>query len=368
VSAGCLAAARRRPWLLVGWLWYLGMLLPVLGLVQVGLQARADRYTYLPQIGLALALAWGACDLAGPRPGARRALAGLALVSLAALATASRAQLAHWRDTRRLFERALAVTEGNYYAHNALGGVEVEAGRLAAAEEHYREAIRLAPGWAPPRLGLAYARLRRGDRVGALRLYREGLALDPAHAGGRAQLAALLLAEGLPEQALPEFERALAEGADPARAEAGIGAALARLGRVGEALPHLRAALERDPGLRDASLELAWLLATCEDAALRDPEEALALAEAELERAGGVGGARLYDVVAASYAAAGRFQEARAAAARAEAAAVAAGSPDLAGAIRARSALYAADRPYRERVEPGGAAEGAQGGGAGSPR
>ncbi len=362
LTAGCLRAARARPYLLVGWLWYLGMLVPVLGFIQVGLQARADRYTYLPQIGLALALSFGAFDLFGRSPRARRALAGLALAGLAALAGASRAQLGHWRDTRSLFERALAVTEGNYYAHNALGGVELEAGRPAAAEAHYREAIRLAPGWAPPRLGLAYLRMRSGDRAGALDLYRTGLALDPAHAGGRAQLAALLLALGRPAEALAEFERALAQGAGAAPVQAGMGAALARLGRPREAQAHLREALARDPGLGDAALELAWLLATCEEAALRDPEQAVRLAEAELRRAGGAG-ARREDVLAASYAAAGRFEEARAAAARAEAAARAAGSGAL-EAIRARRALYAAGLPYVEGAEPRAAGAGA----AGSPR
>jgi tetratricopeptide (TPR) repeat protein len=316
ITLACWRAARRQPWWLVGWLWYLGMLLPVLGLVQVGLQARADRYTYLPQIGLALALAWGACQLVGPSLRAQRALAGLALACLFALALASRAQLATWRDTRSLFEHALEVTQGNYYAHSALGAVELEAGRLAAAEAHYREAIRLAPGWAPPRLGLAYARVRRGDRAGALRLYREGLALDPAHAGGHAQLAALLLAEGQPEPARAEFERALALGADSADVRGGLGTALARLGRAEEALAQLREAQRRDPELRAAALELAWLLATCEDERLRDPAQAVAISEAQLRR--GQGGARLYQVLAASYAAAGRVEEARAASARAE--------------------------------------------------
>jgi hypothetical protein len=143
LTIGALAVARRRPWFPVGWLWYLGTLVPVLGLVQVGAQAMADRYTYLPLIGLAVALAWGVPELAGPR--LRRAVGFAAAAWLAGLAAQSAVQLGHWRDSESLFRHALAVTERNHVAHAHLGAALLERGDAAGAVEQWSEALRIRP-------------------------------------------------------------------------------------------------------------------------------------------------------------------------------------------------------------------------------
>jgi hypothetical protein len=126
-------AASRRPYLTVGWLWYLGMLVPVVGFVHVGLQARADRYMYLPQVGLTIALAWGAVDFAVARGVARQWLAGVAVAVLFALALCSWRQVAVWRDSITLFQHAVSVTRDNYLAHYNLAAALGQAGQIDEA-------------------------------------------------------------------------------------------------------------------------------------------------------------------------------------------------------------------------------------------
>jgi hypothetical protein len=144
-SAGALAAVRRAPAVAVGWCWFLGWLLPVIGLVQIGGAWRADRYTYFAFVGLFVAAAWGAAALIARRPGARAIAALLAVVVLGSWSLASQRQLAHWRDTRALFEHALAVDPTNAMAHASLGTLDEREGRYAEALAHYEAANRLAP-------------------------------------------------------------------------------------------------------------------------------------------------------------------------------------------------------------------------------
>src|SRR5262252_3957559 len=138
---------RTQPYGLVGWLWYLVMLIPVLGLVQVGQQAYADRYTYLPTIGILVIVVWAIADLVRTRPTARRVALTLALVALAALGLATARQVSYWRDTRRLYEHALAVTPSNAMAECTLGAALLDGGDVAGAIPHLETAVRLAPGF-----------------------------------------------------------------------------------------------------------------------------------------------------------------------------------------------------------------------------
>lgn len=249
----------------MGWLWYLGTLVPVIGLVQVGLQAHADRYTYVPQIGLALMIAWGAADLAGSTRRGRGTLAAMGSCALAALAFAASLQVAHWRNSVTLFERALAVTETNFYIQHMYGRYLFEIPvRLDEAKPHFLASIRARPSWPHPRLALADLHVRRGEFAAAIERYEEALRLAPQYADAEARLAFLLIERGRPAEALLYFAslRRLPPGALAARFELWLG--------------WLR------PGADAADLRrrVAWLLATAEDADVRNPAEALRMAEA----------------------------------------------------------------------------------------
>jgi tetratricopeptide (TPR) repeat protein len=154
LTVAALRAWPRRGHLLVGWLWFLGVLVPTIGLLQVGSQALADRYLYLPTAGIAIALVWSAAGLAGAR--GRRAAAVAAFAAVAALAVVTRAQLRHWHDSVALFEHALAVTDDNFVAHAQLGAAFEEQGRLADTIRHYREAVRIRPGYRTAANNLAW--------------------------------------------------------------------------------------------------------------------------------------------------------------------------------------------------------------------
>ncbi len=352
-TALALRERRRRPWLLVGWLWYLGMLVPVIGLVQVGLQARADRYTYLPQVGLALAVAWGAFDLLGGSARGRRALAAAGAAAILALAVAAERQVRHWRDTESLFERAIAVTRDNHLAHNWLADWLLLEGRPEEAARHYALALRAKPGWMDPALGLGDVERERGRPDRALAHYEPWLAIAPANARLRAALGYALLETGDPERAEAHLRAALVERPGDADLHAALALAAERSGRPALAVEHAREALRLAPDLLPVANNLAWLLATTPRAELRDPEEALRLASAASSGAGGAEPAYL-DTLAASHAALGRFAEAVAAAERGLALAEGRGDAALAGALREHLALYRAGRALGAAEPPAG--------------
>jgi tetratricopeptide (TPR) repeat protein len=431
LSALALGAWPRRPWLAVGWLWYLVLLAPVVGIVQVGGQAMADRYTYLPLVGIAIAVAFSGTELPRClprfrrrfdesqilrkatrqlRPRLRRALPLAAALALAALGFATFRQVAVWRDTETLFAHALRVTERNAVAHVNLGLALLRAGRLGEAEEHARAALAIAPRMAHAHALRAELRVKQGRVSEALLGYETALRLLPGEARWHAEAGRALVELGRVEEGLARLERAI--GLDPTRATAlGILArALERAGRAEEALvryrealrlrpdlaelhgylggalqargdleaarPELERAAELQPevaawrerlgalhaergarldaagraaeaaaayrdalrlGVREAGLlnNLAWILATSSDLALRDPAAAVALAE-EAAAASADPAAGILDTLSVAYAAADRPADARAAALRALAAAERAGDLALAAELRAR--------------------------------
>ena len=247
LTVAAVLAARRAPYLAVGWLWYLGTLAPVIGVVQVGMQGMADRYTYLPSIGLYLAAVWRGADLLRRRRPAARwlapaAAAGLAL-ALGLLAAATRVQAATWRDPVTLFRHALAV-EDSYLAHTNL------------AEE-----------------------LRgRGDRQGALAHYRAALALEPRNPQAHAALGSALRSWGQPAAALPQLAAALALAPDDERARITLAMAWDDLGRPDRAIAELRQVIAVHPASARAHYGLAALLRRHGDLAEARRQYALGLA------------------------------------------------------------------------------------------
>ena len=179
VTGAVVRAARRHPYLAVGWFWYLGTLVPVIGLVQVGSQAMADRYTYFPMIGLLMLVAWGVKDAASPWRHCRTALGLAGAVAVTACAGLTWAQLRYWQDGVTLFKHTVEVTSRNPVAQMELGSALVMSGEISEGMPHLREALRLEPGFAEAhgKMGLALA--RQGKMAEALDHYRQALRYEP---------------------------------------------------------------------------------------------------------------------------------------------------------------------------------------------
>lgn len=260
-------ARRTHPYVLVGWGWWLLALLPVIGVVQAGAQSMADRFTYLPAMGLTLALVWGAADLLAQRSTGAGAGAAVtaALVAVAVLLT--RRQLATWRSSETLFQHALAVTERNHVAHNNLGLVIAEHGDPSGAAAHYAEAVRINPSYSPAQLNLGNALLRDGRLDEAEAHLRAAIARDPALPAAHNSLGVLLAQRGRFDEATGEFERVLSIEPGYAEAEGNLADALRRLGRLDAAAEHLRRAAALRPDWVDVRIALGETLLGLGDAA-----------------------------------------------------------------------------------------------------
>ncbi len=271
---------RHSPWLAVGWLWFLVALAPTLGLVQVGVQARADRYTYLPLVGLALAVAWEAVHtfdrLRSPaarcalRLLGRRALAAVATLLLAAQGAVAWVQVGHWRDAVALHAHAVAVTPANFMEHHRLAHALLERGRLVEAEYHFRRSAEIEPRRADPSVGLGDALFRQGHVDDAILAYRTALEREPGHARAQANLGLALVRVGRHREALAPLSAAVAEAPKDASLHAGLARAHEALGHSRAAARFYRDALRLRPGWTALEEDLARLRAQASD--LRKPE------------------------------------------------------------------------------------------------
>ncbi len=270
VTAAVLWRIRAQPYLAVGWFWYLGALVPVIGLVQVGAQARADRYTYVPMTGLLIMIAWGAADVVARWPRAEQAARVLAYAACLILGVLCAAQIQTWKNSETLFRHAIEVTEGNYLAHHNLGVALAESpARLPEAISEYREALRIKPDSARARTDLASALAQSaGGLPEAITQYQEALRVLPDSPVIKGNLAlaqynlGLNLAQsGRMSDAIPHFEAALAAKPDFAEAHNDLGVALAALGKRTDAILHFEAALRIKPDFADAHTNLGVALA-----------------------------------------------------------------------------------------------------------
>ncbi len=260
VSILVVRAARRYPYFLVGWFWYLGTLVPVIGLVQVGGQALADRYTYVPLIGLFVMIAWGVPEwLARFRHA--RILLPLSMVGvLLSLMITSWLQLAHWRNSVALYEHALMVTENNYLAHNNLGTVLEEDGNLKEAILHYSKAVRIKPNYGDAHHNLGIALTRQGKFTEALNHYWQALRLDPDNAEIHLSLANALAERGKLQDAANHYSMALRLNPDHAIAHNNLGLIYTEQGKLKEAIFHFSQALRIKPSHADAHYNMAIAL------------------------------------------------------------------------------------------------------------
>jgi Flp pilus assembly protein TadD len=348
LSGTALLLARRFGFVFVGWFWFVGMLVPMIGLVQVGLQGRADRYTYLPQIGLALAIAWGAQELAQRWPRLRAALIALACFALAALAVVAERQVGVWRDTLTLFTHAAQVTEGNYLAWKVIGDERAKLGQTKEAEAAYQRSIELKADYAESHYEYAMLLLGRGNQDESLRHLVWIAHSNPKHERVYAALGALLLERGDFEQAIEPLTRALSQkrGREPAQRAwllELLGTAEAARGNRAEAAARYRESLAALPEHTPSALNLALLIAG--DPALGELAHAHELIERSLAREAGGDTRQIRYAQAVVVWAEGERDRAREIARAVQSDSEAIGDADL--AARARSLIAAFGRESR---------------------
>jgi len=313
ITTAAFVMRKHAPYLITGWLWYLGMLVPVIGLVQVGWQGHADRYTYLPQIGLYIAATWAVADLTASWLHQRIILGPAALLIIGALSWSAWVQTSHWRDSETLFTHALAVTGKNDVAENNLGIVFLQKGELDEAISKLQAAIDLRPENGPAHNNLAKALLQKGRLAEAMVHYHKFLEIEPQNVKARNIL----------------------------------GTALIQRGHVREAVEQWQDALAIEPEDGNAASNLAWVFATCPEDSIRNGDRAVELAERALRISGGKI-PMIFRILGAAYAENGRFSQAIEAAQRGAELASRQGNPALAAELQSNIAVYQSGRPLRD--------------------
>jgi protein O-mannosyl-transferase len=256
ITASAAVNWRRQPWLLFGWLWYLGMLVPVIGILQVGLQAHADRYTYLPQIGLYVALTWLVAERCAGWRYHRRVLGGCSAVILAALIFFARTQTSYWRDSESLWTHALACTSDNAVARINLGNAFLSKGRVNEAITQLQKALQIKPGDADAEVSLGYALIQEGNVDEAIILFQRALQSKPNYAQARNDLGDILAQKGRADEAISQFQQALQINPDYAAAHYNLANALVQKGNLAEAIVQYQWALQIRPDYVEAGYNL----------------------------------------------------------------------------------------------------------------
>ena len=356
--------AKERRYLVVGWLWYLGTLVPVIGLIQVGAQAMADRYTYITLTGLFIIIAWGLPDLLAKWQYKKIALILSALLVILALSICTHFQLCHWQNSITLFQHDLDVTKDNYAAHFGIAGPLRKQGKLNETIYHCLEAIRIKPKYSKALdcLGIALCEAGRIDE--AIPYYKKALEIDPHFADARANLALAFAAKGgsaanhintghalalqgnLDEAAVHLTE---ALWLDPNSVEAHyyLGLVLVQKGKINEAIMHFEKALRLKPDWVEPINDLAWLLATSKETTIHNPDKAVGLAQRACELTN-YQKPDLLDTLAVAYAAAGDFHKAIGTAEKALELCQSSDQKTLKKEIGNRLVLYKAGKPYIE--------------------
>jgi tetratricopeptide (TPR) repeat protein len=238
---------RRHPFLLMGWLWYGGTLLPVIGLVQVGDQSMADRYTYIPSLGVLILAAWGTYELVRSWRYQAIALPAAGAMALVLCAGLTRQQTGYWKDSETLFRHTVELAEDNFVAHNDLGVALDDQGRIDEAIRQFQTAVRLAPDYPDAHANLGSALFKNGQIDEAIRQYQEALGLKADNARTFYNLGTALYAKGRIDESIREFQEALRFKPDYAEAHSNLGSALYRSGQINEAIQQFQEALRLKP-------------------------------------------------------------------------------------------------------------------------
>jgi|WetSurMetagenome_2_1015567.scaffolds.fasta_scaffold99501_1 protein O-mannosyl-transferase len=247
VSGAIFAFREKHPYLVVGWLWYLGMMVPVIGIVQISYYAHADRYTYLPQIGVYLLLTWIVADFCAGWRHRRIVLGGLSAIILSALVYSAHTQVAYWRNSESLWTHTLACTERNCVAHYNLGVDRANRKQIDAAIAQYRKALGIKPGYVQALNNLGIVLNESGQVDEAITHFQKALEILPDNAKAHYNLAITMANRGQIDAAIAHYRKALKTKPDYAEAHSNLGVALARIGQINEAIAHFRKALEIKP-------------------------------------------------------------------------------------------------------------------------
>jgi tetratricopeptide (TPR) repeat protein len=382
VSVVIFRMVRTKPYFAVGWLWYIGTLVPVIGLVQAGSQGMADRYTYVPLIGIFVIIAWGVPDFMPKWRYGRIGFTVTIAAIIAIIMITTRLQIRYWSNSVTLFEHALEVTVDNGTVHAKLGEALAEQGKIDAAVRHYHEALLIKPDFVVPLLNLGVALKekgelneaincfskvlrtksnhadahyelgdtlkRKGDFVGAIKHYLEAIRIKPDRAKTYNSLGVVLALQNKDKEAIIRFYEALR--IDPAYAGAyyNLGKVFAKQGKTESAILHFQKALQKDPDMTQALYNLSWIAATAKDDKFRNGIEAIKLAE-KLCKLQNYSQPLSLDALAAAYAEAGELDKAVKIARQGLNMALTQGPEELVCSLTKRLRLYQSGLPYRQK-------------------
>jgi tetratricopeptide (TPR) repeat protein len=362
IAVTLIAILRRRtnPYLLTGWFWYLIMLLPVIGIVQVGAQGWADRYTYLPHIGLYLLITWGIADLAARWRYRRQILGAVVAIVLIALAWCSSIQASYWRNSESLWTHTLAVTSNNEVAYNNLGDLFFKRDQIDDALSHYEKALEIRSHRHVSRYdfllalfhnNVASALRRKGLADEAIVHCQQAIQFQPDYPTAYINLGGALMERGRVDDAVAAFQTAVKIGPDDAETHINLANALRRQGLEEEAVAQYESALQITPQSISVLNDLAWLIATSPNPSIRNGSKAVALAEQAVRLSGGANPFFLHKL-AAAHAENGDFPKALKVAERALQLATYQGQTALVLEMQRNIKLYRANTPLRSSGSP----------------
>ena len=346
LSALAFLAARRRPYVFVGWCIFAGMLVPVIGFVQVGQTMMADHHTYLPLIGLFIILAWGLAEFA-TSPMRRTITATVAILAVIAATAMAAVQVRYWKNSETLFNHSLSVADNNSTAHYILGALLDSQGKEDQAFPHFAAAVRYNPINVRARCALGHIFCDQGKFNDAVQEYQAALQIDPASAKANFGFAEVLMKQHQFDNATEHYFLALKSNPKIAEAHYQLAALFSAKQDMLSAISHLQQAIELDPNFVLALNNLGWILATQQTPALRNGSEAMRLASRAVVLTGRSDPSTL-DTLAAAYAETGEFKNAVDTAQLAIQNASAAGHTSLANEIGTRLKLYQSQQAYRE--------------------